>query len=232
VDLQLPHAGEEHARIVRIHGDVRAAGVLVDEQHAVPRSAAVGRSEDAALRLRAVRVAERAGEDDVGVLRVDDHARDAAGPIEAHARPRFAGVGRLVDAIADRDVASDECLAGAGPDRVRIAGRNRQRANRLDVLIVEDRIPVGAGVAGFPDAARGRADVEDVRIARNPGDRDHAIADGSDVPELQRLVCVGRETQRRLGDERAIGSGAEYAHEGRQDRRAARHQNPPGTRVL
>jgi hypothetical protein len=126
VDLQLPHTGEEHARVVRIHGDIGAACVLVDEQHTVPRSAAIGRPEDAALRLRAVRVAERAGEDDVGVLRVDDHARDPAGPLEAHARPRFAAVGRLVDAVADRDVAADECLAGAGPDHVRIAGCNRE----------------------------------------------------------------------------------------------------------
>ena len=32
VNLDLPHAGEQHPRVLRIHRDVRAAGVLVDEQ--------------------------------------------------------------------------------------------------------------------------------------------------------------------------------------------------------
>ena len=34
----LPHAGEEDARVVRVDGHVRGAGVDVLEQHAVPRS--------------------------------------------------------------------------------------------------------------------------------------------------------------------------------------------------
>ena len=119
------------ARVVQIHRDVGAAGVLVDEQRLRPRLAAVGRAEDAALRLRAVGVAERAGEHDVRVLRVDDEARDAAGLLEAHQRPGLAGVGRLVDALADRDVAADLALAGAGPDDVRVGGGDGERADRL-----------------------------------------------------------------------------------------------------
>ena len=50
-----------------IDGDVRAAGVLVDEQRALPGLAAVGGAVDAALLLRTVGVAERAGEHDIGI---------------------------------------------------------------------------------------------------------------------------------------------------------------------
>src|SRR5207237_4401828 len=64
VDLDLPHAGEQRARVARVDREVRAAGVLVDEEHALPRAAAVDRAIHAAIRLRPVRVAERAGEHD------------------------------------------------------------------------------------------------------------------------------------------------------------------------
>src|SRR5207245_8138292 len=55
VDFELPHAGEDLPRVLRIHRQVRAAGVLVDEQRALPRLAAVRRPIDAALLLRPVR---------------------------------------------------------------------------------------------------------------------------------------------------------------------------------
>src|SRR5437899_73854 len=44
-------------------------------------------------------------------------------------------------------------LARARPDNVRIGGRDGQRSDRRHVLIVEDRIPMGAGVGGFEKPA-------------------------------------------------------------------------------
>ena len=93
VDLDLPHAGEQRARVARVDREVGAAGVLVDEEHALPRAAAVGRAIHAAIRLRPVRVAERAGEHDVGIARVDDEASDPARRVEAEVRPALARVG-------------------------------------------------------------------------------------------------------------------------------------------
>src|SRR5207248_11694647 len=43
VDLELPHPGEQDARVVRVHGDVGSAGVRVHEPHPCPRTAAVRR---------------------------------------------------------------------------------------------------------------------------------------------------------------------------------------------
>jgi len=84
VNLELPHAREEHARILRIHGDIGTSGVLVDEKRSGPRLAAIGRAKDATLRLRAAGMAQRAGADHIRVPRIDDQARNAAGLFEAH----------------------------------------------------------------------------------------------------------------------------------------------------
>ena len=93
VNLELPHPRKEDARIAGVDGDVRAAGVLVDEQGALPGLAAVGGAVHAALLLRTVGVAERAREHDLGIARVDQHAADAAGQIEPAVFPRAAGIG-------------------------------------------------------------------------------------------------------------------------------------------
>src|SRR4051794_13780176 len=96
VDLDLPHAGEQDPRVVWIHRHVGAAGVLVDEQGPLPRLTAVGRPVDTALLLRTIGVTERAGQRDVGVVRVDDDAADAAGLIEPLVHPGPARVGRSI----------------------------------------------------------------------------------------------------------------------------------------
>jgi hypothetical protein len=70
VHFQLPHTGEENARVAGVHRKVGAAGVLAYCQHLLPGFAAVGGAVDAALRLRPVSMAERTGEDDLGVARV------------------------------------------------------------------------------------------------------------------------------------------------------------------
>ena len=197
VDLELPHARENNPRIAGIHRHIRAAGVLVDKQRAHPRLAAIGRAEDAALLLRTVGVPQRAGNDDVGIFRIDHDSADASGLLETRASPCLASVGRLVDPVSNRDVAADECLAGARPNDVRIGGRDGQRANRRDILVVEDRVPVRTVVGRLEDAARRRACVIDVRTAGDSGDGNNPVADRSDVAKLQLLVGIGRE--RRVG---------------------------------
>ena len=196
VDLDLPHAGKQNPRIAHVDRDVGAARVLVDEERALPRLAAIGGAVHAAIGLRAVRVAEGAGEHDVGIARIDRDAADASRRIEPGVRPGLARIGRLVDAVADRDVAADERLARAGPHDVGIRRRDGDRSDRRHRLAVENRIPVRAVVDRLEDAARRRADVIDVRVGGNAGDGDDAIADGSDVAELQLRVRIGRDRRR------------------------------------
>ena len=176
--LGLPRAGKHGARVLRVHRETRAAGVLVDEEHAVPVLAAVGRAVDAALLLRRGDAPHDAREDDVGVRRMHEDAADAAGLVESHVRPRAAGVHRLVDAVADHvAVANRPRFAGAGPDDVRIGGRDGERADRRHRHAVGHRHPADAAVGRLPHAARRGAGVIDRRIARHAGDRRDAVAD-------------------------------------------------------
>ena len=142
VHLDLPGARPDRARVLRVHREPGAAGVLVDEQHPIPVRAAVGGAKDAALLLRRRDASDRAREHDVGVGRVDEDAADAPGVVEAHVAPRLAGVGRLVDAVADDvAVANRPRFPGAGPDDVGIGRRDGERANRGDRQAVGHRGP-------------------------------------------------------------------------------------------
>src|SRR2546423_145493 len=196
MDFDLPHAREQDARIRRIDGDLRAAGVLVGEQRALPARAAVGRPEHAALRLRTERRPQRARENDLRVHRIDDDTADAPDLLEPHARPGLAGVARFVDPLADRDVTANPCLAGPGPDNVWIRWRDRERADRLHGLIVEDLLPVHAAVSRLGDAARRAPRVVDERIAGNSGDRRNPVALWPDVAPAKAAVDVWTGTRR------------------------------------
>src|SRR5574341_562908 len=119
-----------------IHGDIRAAGAPVGKQDLVPRLPAVRGAKHAAVRLRSVAVPLGAGEHQVRVLRVNHHARDAAGVLEPHAGPGLPRVQRLVDAVPQRDVAPDVRLAGPGPNNVGIGRCDGQRADGLHAVVV------------------------------------------------------------------------------------------------
>ena len=179
VHLHLPHAGEQHLGVIRVHRQARAARIRVDEKHALPALAAVGRAVDPAFLLGAREAAERGGEDDVRIGRVDDDAADAAGLVEPHVRPGLSGVGRPIDPVAHHvHVADGPGLAGPGPDGAGIGRGHGQRPDRGHRLAVENRIPTVAAVGGLPDAAGSRPDVVGVRVAGNArGGRD-PVADG------------------------------------------------------
>ena len=103
--------------------------------------------------------------------------RDRVGVREADVRPRLAGVGRLVDAVARLDVAADARLAHADEDDVRDRLRDGDRADRrARDLAVGDRRPVLAAVGRLPQTAAGRAEVADLRLALHAGDRDRSAA--------------------------------------------------------
>src|SRR5437868_1616652 len=87
-DVHLPHAREQRLRVMRIHGKLGAPSVLINEQHLLPTLAAVRRFEDAALALRAVRLANCAGENGIRVVWINDDASNVARLLQAHAAPR------------------------------------------------------------------------------------------------------------------------------------------------
>ena len=162
---EVPRAGEQDVRVLRIHGERRAAGRQVRAlQDQAPGLAAVGRLVEAAVGAVAPQLARHADVDDVAVAGIDQNFGDVLGVRQAHVGPGLAAVGGLVDPVADRDGVAHPGLAGADPDGVGMGGIDRDGADRLRRLLVEDRLEGRAAVLGLPHAAarprrrRGRGD--------------------------------------------------------------------------
>jgi hypothetical protein len=149
---------------------------------------AVARLVDAALGVRAVRVAERCHVDDVGVVRIDVDAADLLRVAQPHEAPGLPAVGRAVDTLALGDVRAHVGLAGADVEGLGIGGRDRERADRAHRHVVEVRPPGAAGVQGLPHATVDGAEVEVVGLTGNARDREHAPAtERPDQPPAQVL---------------------------------------------
>ena len=107
-------------------------------------------------------------------------------------RPRLAGVGRLVDAVAVAHRIAQRRLAAADVDRVRRRRRHRERADRRDRLRIEHRRPDAPAVDRLPDAAVHRSEVELVRAAGNAAHRiDAPAAEWPEHPPVQSGIQIG-----------------------------------------
>src|SRR6185436_15450471 len=103
-----------------IEHDVDAAGVLILVQNFVERAAAIERAEDSALDIRTVRMSEDGDEQTVGIARIDGDHRNLLTVAKSEMRPCFSSVGRLVDAIAGREIGTLQSFAAPDIDDVRI----------------------------------------------------------------------------------------------------------------
>ena len=155
-----------HVRLAGLEHDVADAGVVADVEDARPGRAAVGRLVEAALAARGPQRPLRRDVDDVRVARIDEDLADVLGVLEPHVLPGLAGVGRLVDAVAEMRAALAGVLAGAEPDDVRVLRIDDDAAEREGAALVEDRREGDAAVLGFPQAAERAGDVPDVRVLR------------------------------------------------------------------
>src|SRR5258707_15109912 len=90
-------------------------------------------------------------------------------------------------------MAANPRFAGARPHDVRIRGSDRERADRLHRLIVEDLLPVHAAVDRFRHTARRASGVIHEGVAGDAGDWGQPIAFGSDAPPSQLTVHAGSQ---------------------------------------
>ena len=186
--------GVDDVRVRRVELDAGDAGVLVDLERDRPGGAAIRRLVEPAFAAGRPERPFGGDVDDVRVARVDEDARDVLGLAQTHVRPRLAAVQALVDAVADADVAAADVLTRADPDRVRVGRVERDAADRVGGLAVEDRRPRRAGVLRLPHAARADGHVPDVALLRVDGDvADAARHDGR--PD----VAEGQARQRGFG---------------------------------
>ena len=135
----LPHRGVDDVGIRGIDLDVGAAGVFVLGDNSLPGLTAVGRAIDSALFAGSVRMAEHGGENAIRVARIDGERGNLLSIAQAEMRPGFAGVGGFVDAVADREIGAMQSFAAADINDVGIGGGDRDGADGLRGLVIEDR---------------------------------------------------------------------------------------------
>ena len=209
---RLPQTRVDDVGIPRIELEVRRAGVLVLVEHFLKRSSAVDRSEDAALFVRPVRMAQHRNEQAIGVARVDDDVRNLLAVAKAEVRPRLPRVGRFVDAVAGGEVGPRDAFAAADVDHIGIGRRNGDGADRSGRLVVENRLPRAAVVVRHPDAAVDEAGVEDIRVPRHAGDGFRPPASvRTDRSPAHR--CLNRSLVARLGSDEHTGDQRRDGHE-------------------
>ena len=195
--LLLPERGVHDVGVLRIDAHIIGARVFVLVQHTLKRRATIERSEDAAFRIRSVRMAERCDEQPVRIFRVDVDHRDHLRFAQSQVRPRFSVVDRLVHAVADRQVRADDAGAAAHVDDVRIGRGDRDRADRAGGLVVEQRHPVGAVVGTAPHAAVVEAGIEHARLRGHAGEGAGPTGahwpDGTPMERAEALIGLGRQ---------------------------------------
>ncbi len=221
----LPHRGVENARIGGVHRKLGGAGAFVHEEHALPGRASVGGLEDTAFGVGGVERALRGHEQHVRVGGVHDDARDVARGLEAHFRPRLAGVGGAIDPVTGvRHHAAWRVFAGADVHDVAITRRDRDGADggRREET-VGDVAPGDAHVVGLPQAAAGGAHVVRLRVADDAGAGHGAAAaeraDGAPRDGGEQAIGIGDDGALRVECGRQQGEEEQSAeHRGRAGR--------------
>src|SRR5205814_2451175 len=126
---RLPQGRVHDPRIQRIDREVDAAGPGPSREGLLPGLPAVPGAEDAAHRVRTMRMPEGRDVRGIGILGVDPDLADVAGVLEPEVGPGLAAVGGAVDTVAVRDVATDAGLAHPGIDDVRVGCGHPDRAD-------------------------------------------------------------------------------------------------------
>ena len=167
-----PHASPlkgsvQHVWIRHVLYDARYARVRVLVKNALPAFTAVNRAIDPARGVGGAAgmcSADRSHQNNVGILRINDHGVDVARLLEASVVPGFPRVSRLVDALA-RCERPTGWVARADVDNVGIGRRCRDRADGGHMYVIEDGAPGGSTAGCLPHSGLRRADVIRGRIA-------------------------------------------------------------------
>src|SRR5271167_4207832 len=189
---RLPHRGVDDVGIRRIDLDIGPAGVLVLGNDSLPGFSTVGRAIDSTFFTGAIRVAEHGSKNTIGIARIDGQRGNLLSVDEAaEMSPGFAGVGGLVDAVADGEIGAVQSLAAADIDDVGVRRSDGNGSDGLSGFVIEDGVPGATVVVGFPNAAVYLGDVEHIGLAGNAGGRAGAPATKrADHAPVQFLVGV------------------------------------------
>ena len=100
-----------------------------------------------------------------------------AGLLKTQVNPTFTAIGRLVDAVAKRDIDANRGLTSACVNHIRITVRNCERTDSgAGQVPIRDAFPVGTAIRGLPDTASTGAKVKRHRIRGIAGHRHDSTA--------------------------------------------------------
>ena len=150
------------------------------------------------------------------------------GVLKAHFVPVLPAITAAEDTRAVAHVPSRDVFARANPDGARVVRIDRYATDGVGVLVVEDRLPGGTAVNGFPDAAATHSDVPGALPLR-------VNRDVRDAPRHEcRADAAKLETFKGIFIEAGFGfllvSGGEYRRGGQCQKHGAKtqalHRNP------
>ena len=196
--------GVERVRVGRVHHHVDNADATsfdLGAEHAAPAAPTVRGPVESALVVLGIQMTERGDVDDVRVGRVDDDAPDVVRFRQTHVRPTLSLVGRLVDAVAPVRGARVVRLSGTEIQDARVGRGDRDRADREDVLVVEENLERDSVVGRLPQMPRGGREVVRVRLLTRDRDVDEAptLTCRSDLSVLEVRQQLFVEVLRRDG---------------------------------
>ena len=125
----------------------------------------------------------------IGISWIHHDARDVVSVGQAQRLPRSAAVRGAIDACAVREVFAELRFTATDVDDVRVGRCNRDGAHRRDVRLAIGQVAPGlTAIRGLPHSTIDRAEIEDHRLARIPGDRDRtSTPERPDEPPPKRL---------------------------------------------
>src|SRR5437868_6095800 len=151
--VRVPYRCINNFRIRWIENQIECSGRIAAEKNFLPGLSSIDRFEDAALGIRPEYVTERGHVNDVRIFRIDSHPPDLLAFRKSDVRPRLAGVSRLEDAVAMRNVTANRRLARSDVNDVGIRFTHRNRADRSAKIFVGDGRPGHSSIGGLEDTA-------------------------------------------------------------------------------
>ena len=214
--------GVHHIRVSRIEFEVGGAGIFVDRQHRRPSDPAVGAAVNAPLPAGGPQRPFSGHQHPLRIARVDQNPANVLRAGQAHSLEGAAGVKTAINPIAPAHMPPADVFAGAHPQDVGIRRVERQSADRIRRLLLENRREGDAAVSGFEYPAGTDRHVE----GRGLGRVHHDVGDAAthqgrpNAPEGQRRQR-GRQRRRflrgRTGGLSGAGPKADESHRDKEE---------------
>src|SRR5213080_2018612 len=149
-------------------------------------------------------MAEHAGENPVGIVRVNHDGANLLSIAQSEMFPGTAPIQRFINSVAGGKIRPAKAFAAAYVNHVRIRCCDSQSADCASLLIIKHGIPSAPIVRCSPDAAVIRRHKEDIRLRLYPRDSHAApAAKWADQSPAQFLIKLGIEL---LGGGKSCGN--------------------------